>query len=271
MTGEYDYGDIFLGDDGPPPFPYMSYILFIVFFILLSIILINLLVGLTVNDVSLFVEVADLKKMSMRLKFVLNMEHFQRQWTRLFSYFGIQQNFSETLYVKEKSLNIESHRGKMWKQVISSNEKEDKKSDIQDLKQKTYAIEDKIKDLEYKLKENTSEIEEKIVVMEKKLLEEFDKKLKRKAQETEELVEKLEQKLTTVFGNELQQKTMKLERLVTDRDVDMAVIMKHYEERTEAETKKEKRLKTIEDNISTILKQKQETKIRNTSMNVRNV
>ena len=175
MSGEYDYGDIFYGEE-PPPFPYMSYITFTVFFILLSIILINLLVGLTVNDVNMFVEIADLKKLSMRLKFILNIEEFQRnnlpqqlldglyQIPRIGFIFGPLRTFLGILFVKRttprewsrnKSLVNEQNRGKMWKQVITEKVFDDRKQHIMDLKNKTA-------DIEYQIEKRDEQMKKKI-------------------------------------------------------------------------------------------------------------
>jgi hypothetical protein len=41
---------------------------FVIFFILLSIITLNLLVGLTVDDIKTFLDDADLKKLTMRVR-----------------------------------------------------------------------------------------------------------------------------------------------------------------------------------------------------------
>ena len=148
----------------------------------------------------------------------------------------------------------------MWKQVIAEKVQDDKKNDIQDLKQRTEQIEEKMKDLERKFMENTKEIEQKIKGLEKKMIDvmkkradETEKVLKDKADETDKKVEDLEQKLSVAFGDQLKKRTARLEGLIADRDVDMAVIMKHYEERTEAETKKDKKVKKIEQNVNEIL------------------
>ena len=48
--------------------------MFLVFLILVSIVAINVLVGLTVDNIRNFLENADLRKLTMRLKFILMME-----------------------------------------------------------------------------------------------------------------------------------------------------------------------------------------------------
>ena len=64
MSGEFDYADIFFPH---APFPGVTYIIFIMFFLFISIIMINLLVGLTVDDVTILLITAGLKKRSMRV------------------------------------------------------------------------------------------------------------------------------------------------------------------------------------------------------------
>ena len=86
-SGEIDYSDIFFKDNPPlgwadkwdqdwesVPFPFITYGMFLVFFFFVSIVAINVLVGLTVDDIRNFLENADLRKLEMRLKFILAME-----------------------------------------------------------------------------------------------------------------------------------------------------------------------------------------------------
>ena len=75
FSGEYDYKDIFFSDtEGAAPFPYSTYIIFCTFFLLMSIIALNVLIGLTVNNIFNFIKNADLRKLAMRLKYVLQIE-----------------------------------------------------------------------------------------------------------------------------------------------------------------------------------------------------
>ena len=73
MSGEIDYADIFLSE-GPVPFKGATYVLFVVFFLLVCIITLNLLVGLTVDDIQSFLDEADLKNLKLKLAFVLGLE-----------------------------------------------------------------------------------------------------------------------------------------------------------------------------------------------------
>ena len=155
MSGEFDYGDIFFPEDSSTAYPGLTYAFFIIFFILLSIILLNLLVGLSVSDVSIFVEVAGLKKMSMRLKFVLNMERFLNSWLINWMLKKLP-NLVRSCFKKEKKLKMiaekeiqeDDHTSKMWKQVIRTNVQEEKENDMKELKDKADLIERKLKELE---------------------------------------------------------------------------------------------------------------------------
>ena len=92
MSGEMDYVSIFFKDNPPlgwgndwdqdwekVPFPFITYGMFLVFFFLVSIVALNVLVGLTVDDIRNFLENADLRKLTMRLKFILEMERLARK------------------------------------------------------------------------------------------------------------------------------------------------------------------------------------------------
>ena len=69
MSGEYDYGAIFF-DNGKVPFPFVTYSMFVLFFLLLSILALNLLVGLTVDDIQTFLDAADLKNLSLKVLYI---------------------------------------------------------------------------------------------------------------------------------------------------------------------------------------------------------
>ena len=155
MSGEFDYGDIFFPEEGPStaPFPDLTYAFFVIFFILLALLLINLLVGLSVNDVAIFVEVASLKKMSMRLKFCLNLERLTKNYIVVLIKRGIYFCFGGRDFLKQKKIvdkikemkeEKEDPRSRMWKQVIKENDREEKKNEIDELREKTDGIEEKV-------------------------------------------------------------------------------------------------------------------------------
>ena len=88
LSGEFDYGEIFFKEIPPEgfserwdlghehvPFPFVTYLLFLVFFFMGAIVALNVLVGLIVEATSRnFVEKADLRMMSMRLHYILSAE-----------------------------------------------------------------------------------------------------------------------------------------------------------------------------------------------------
>merc|ERR1719347_1917776 len=85
MIGEYDFGEIFFPDDPADPdtdphtldpFPGYSAPLFILFVFVMSIIIMNLMVGLAVDDIKQIQENAELEKLSMHVKLVLELERF---------------------------------------------------------------------------------------------------------------------------------------------------------------------------------------------------
>lgn len=67
MSGELEYSDIFFGDEGKVPFPTITYGLFVVFFFLMSIVTLNLLVGLTVDDIKEFLDEAEFKNLKLKV------------------------------------------------------------------------------------------------------------------------------------------------------------------------------------------------------------
>ena len=81
MLGEYDFADIFLKTDGGEvlPFPAPTYAMFIFFFALVSILSLNVLVGLTVEDIRRYLENADLMALSMKLEYTLNIQRWKKK------------------------------------------------------------------------------------------------------------------------------------------------------------------------------------------------
>ena len=81
MLGEYDFGDIFLKAEGQEvlPFPAPTYAMFIFFFALVSILSLNVLVGLTVEDIRRYLEQADLMALSMKLEYTLNIQRWKKR------------------------------------------------------------------------------------------------------------------------------------------------------------------------------------------------
>ena len=96
ILGEIEYGSIFFKDKPPldfgdkwdqdwekVPFPVVTYTMFIAFVIAGTFLAFNVLVGLTVDDIRKFLDNADLRKVSMRLEFIRQMEQVdQIQWIK---------------------------------------------------------------------------------------------------------------------------------------------------------------------------------------------
>ena len=71
MSGELEYPDIFFSDQGKVPFPTVTYTIFVVFFLLVSIVTLNLLVGLTVDDIKASLDEAEIKNLTMKVSNIL--------------------------------------------------------------------------------------------------------------------------------------------------------------------------------------------------------
>ena len=91
ISGEIEYGEIFFKDKPPlnfgdqwdqdwfkVPFPFITYSMFIAFVIAVTFLAFNVLVGLTVDDIRKFLGNADLRKLSMRLEFIRQMEQVKQ-------------------------------------------------------------------------------------------------------------------------------------------------------------------------------------------------
>ena len=69
MVGELEYEALFPHDpaEGPPPFEYYSNLLFVVFVLVMGIVVMNLLVGLAVDDIQEIQENAELHQLSLNV------------------------------------------------------------------------------------------------------------------------------------------------------------------------------------------------------------
>merc|ERR1719219_3403610 len=83
MIGEFEYEDLL--DYENDTFVGYTASIFIVFVIIMSIIIMNLLTGLAVDDIQSIAENAELKKLSMQVELVLGLE---RIFSRLRKIFG---------------------------------------------------------------------------------------------------------------------------------------------------------------------------------------
>nr|KAG5711030.1 hypothetical protein BaRGS_013764 [Batillaria attramentaria] len=74
MIGEFDYNDIFNDSSNTVEFPVLSYIIFVAFVIAMSILIMNLLTGLAVDDTKAALEQAALARMAMQVQLTLDVE-----------------------------------------------------------------------------------------------------------------------------------------------------------------------------------------------------
>lgn len=81
MIGEFEYQDIFYGNQ-LDFYPEITYIMFTVFMICMSIIIMNLLVGLAVDDIKAVQEQAALKRMAMQVELALDVERVVPEFIR---------------------------------------------------------------------------------------------------------------------------------------------------------------------------------------------
>merc|ERR1712223_475043 len=70
MTGEFEYEGIIEN----PVFPELTYDFFLVFLIIMTIIVVNLLIGLAVDDIQAVQDNAILKRLAMQVELVLDVE-----------------------------------------------------------------------------------------------------------------------------------------------------------------------------------------------------
>ena len=66
MSGELEYPDIFF-NNGKVPFPGVTYTIFVIFFLLISIVTLNLLVGLTVDDIKASLDQAEIRNLTLKV------------------------------------------------------------------------------------------------------------------------------------------------------------------------------------------------------------
>ena len=142
MSGEIEYGDIFFKEKPPTgwgqkwdlghetvPFPFLTYSLFVVFFVMLSIVALNVLVGLTVDDIRNFLEDADLRKLSMRLKFVLEME---RHYIHKVKTQMIEPKITRKSHFELPYTNDLISKAKIWEKIEKKQEERRKKAELEE-------------------------------------------------------------------------------------------------------------------------------------------
>nr|KAG5685635.1 hypothetical protein BaRGS_027136 [Batillaria attramentaria] len=76
MIGELDFDNIFNDSSNPPAFPVLAYVLFVFFLIIMSILIMNLLVGLAVGDIQAVQNKATLTRLETEVELILDVELF---------------------------------------------------------------------------------------------------------------------------------------------------------------------------------------------------
>ena len=103
--------------------------MFVIFFFMVSIVALNVLVGLTVDDIRNFLENADLWKLSMRLKYILETERHYMQKRK-----G-RELAIDSLITKQSHFNPFSNdlisKGKIWEKIEKKQEDRRKKAEIE--------------------------------------------------------------------------------------------------------------------------------------------
>ena len=142
ISGEIDYSEIFFKDNPPldfgekwdqnwesVPFPFITYGLFLVFFFFVSIVALNVLVGLTVDDIRNFLENADLRKLTMRLKFILAMERLAMKKQK-------DDNLTETIqkqgHLEASATSDLISKERIWEKVEKKQEDSRKKGETEE-------------------------------------------------------------------------------------------------------------------------------------------
>ena len=177
-SGEIDYSEIFFKDNPPlgwadkwdqdwesVPFPFITYAMFLVFFFFVSIVALNVLVGLTVDDIRNFLENADLRKLTMRLKFILAMERVAMKKKKIKPLTSEKIQKQNTLEASATSDLISKAR--IWEKIEKKQEESRKRGESeQERRSIKELINDQTAKLECKLR---SEIEnlKKLIVAEK--------------------------------------------------------------------------------------------------------
>ena len=106
------------------PLPYfnITYSLYIVFFFLMSIVSINLMVGLTVDDIKEFLDEAEFKNLKLKLTFVLGIEklYYSRYlfYTKFFLRFMNKQSFKLTHRRNRLYNNDVVSKQRIWKLIL---------------------------------------------------------------------------------------------------------------------------------------------------------
>ena len=106
----------------PLPYINITYTLYIIFYFLLSIVSINLMVGLTVDDIKEFLDEAEFKNLKLKLTFVLGIEklYYSRYllYTKFFLRFMNTQKFKLTQRRNRVYNNDVVSKQRIWQLIL---------------------------------------------------------------------------------------------------------------------------------------------------------
>lgn len=105
MLGEFQFDDIF--DQDSLRYPAPSYILFVIFLVLICLITMNLLVGLAVDDIKSVQAQANLKRLAMQVELVLNVESI------------LPKMLQERFVIRERSFMTNRRRQTFFRKIFA--------------------------------------------------------------------------------------------------------------------------------------------------------
>ena len=137
MTGEFEYESIFHNETDHLEFPSLTYVFYLAFLVIMSIILVNLLIGLAVDDIKAVQEQAILKRLAMTVELTLDVE-------RLLPNFILKRQTKQKELIKPK----QKRWFDLFKDVVSRNsifrDASDKASSLDQRKLELYELIEKL-------------------------------------------------------------------------------------------------------------------------------
>lgn len=141
MIGEFDYNDIFHGED--EVHYWLTYVLFCSFLIVMTIIIMNLLVGLAVDDIKGVQDQAALKRIAMKVQVVLDIERINLKFTSRYYERYTTRYFDDTEEMQEAIKHSQEFEDQMQKSQQKVLKKVDKvKHTVKALKNDISRLED---------------------------------------------------------------------------------------------------------------------------------
>ncbi len=142
MIGEFEFEGIFYAEEIPAPFPGMTYAFFVGFLIIMSVIIVNLLVGLAVDDIKAVQEQAELKRLVMQVEQVLDVERmmpdflYKRSIVKLKIYSKLHREEYVEEFVRHGEMKEKMKSGDKQKEIEQNEQKLVKQlaEDVQEMK-----------------------------------------------------------------------------------------------------------------------------------------